>query len=97
MKEKRLFTVAIKIVCVFVVLVLLLLAAQRLLMPKYVGKMAEGSLIEEYYDNDKANDVIFLGDSEVYYNFSPKYLEENYGLKAYIRGSANQTTWQSYF
>lgn len=97
MKEKRLFTVAIKIVCVFVVLVLLLLAAQRLLMPKYVGKMAEGSLIEEYYDNDKANDVIFLGDSEVYYNFSPKCLEENYGLKAYIRGSANQTTWQSYY
>lgn len=97
MKEKRLFTAGIKIVCVFVVLVILLLAAQRLLMPKYVGKMAEGSLIEEYYDNDKANDVIFLGDSEVYYNFSPKCLEENYGLKAYIRGSANQATWQSYY
>ena len=97
MKEKRLFTASIKIVCVFVVLVLFLLAAQRLLMPKYVGKMAEGSLIEEYYDADKDNDVIFLGDSEVYYNFSPKVLEEEYGLKAYVRGSANQTIWQSYY
>lgn len=97
MKEKHLSTVGIKILLVFVALFIFLMVAQRLLVPKYVGKMAEGSLIEEYYACDKENDVIFLGDSEVYYNFSPKVLEEEYGFVTYIRGSANQSMWQSYY
>lgn len=101
MKEKILSTSGIrnfiKIFCVFLGLVLFLAIAQRLLMPKYVGKMAEGALISEYYDSEKNNDVIFLGDSEVYYNFSPENLEKNYELTSYIRGSANQTMCQSYY
>ncbi len=79
------------------VMILFLTAAQRLLMPKYTGNMSEGSLISEYYDSEKEHEVIFLGDSEVYYNFSPKVLEEEYGLDTYIRGSANQTMCQSYY
>ncbi len=101
MKEKNSFTldikVFIKIVLIFGVLVIFLLAAQRLLVPKYTGKLAEGALIGEYYDSDKNNDVLFFGDSEMYYNFSPKVLAEEYKLTAYIRGSANQTMWQSYY
>lgn len=101
MKEKISSTLGIKnvlkIVCVFLVLVVLLAAVQRLLMPKYTGKLAEGSLIEGYYACEKNNDVIFFGDSEVYYNFSPEILAEEYDINAYVRGSANQTLWQSYY
>ncbi len=101
MKEKISSTSGIKtdfkIVSVFLVLIIFLAAVQRLLVPKYVGKMSEGSLIEEYYNAEKDNDVIFFGDSEMYYNFSPKVLADEYGINAYVRGSANQTIWQSYY
>lgn len=70
---------------------------QRLLMPKYVDDIVEGSLIEEYYDEDKDHDVIFIGDCEVYENFSPVKLWEDYGINSYIRGSAQQLIWQSYY
>lgn len=71
---------------------------QRLLMPKYVSDVREGSLIAEYY-NEKVYDhnVVFVGDCEVYENFSPMTLWKNYGIKSYIRGSAQQLIWQSYY
>lgn len=101
MKEKNLFTLNIKMLIkifgIFVALIVLLLMAQRLLMPKYTGKMAEGALTGEYYESKKNHEVIFFGDSEVYYNFSPEVLNEEYGINAYIRGNANQTMWQSYY
>lgn len=70
---------------------------QKLLMPKYVDDIVEGSLIEEYYDEDKDHDVVFIGDCEVYENFSPVTLWEEYGINSYIRGSAQQLIWQSYY
>lgn len=72
---------------------------QNLLMPKYVSAIVEGSLIEEYY-NEKADynhDIIFIGDCEVYESFSPISLWKNYGITSYIRGSAQQLIWQSYY
>lgn len=71
--------------------------SQRLLMPKYVSGIVEGSLIEEYYEEKITHDVIFIGDCEVYENFSPITLWENYGITSYIRGSAQQLIWQSYY
>lgn len=68
---------------------------QRLLIPKYVSDVVEGGLIAEYYDEEKDHDVIFIGDCEVYENFSPKVLWEDYGINSYIRGSAQQLIWQS--
>lgn len=75
-----------------------LFCLQALLVPKYmVGKNKEGALISEYYDNAGNNDVIFIGDCEVYENFSPITMWEKYGITSYIRGSAQQLIWQSYY
>ncbi len=81
----------------FLVLGLVLAALQRLLMPKYLTDILEGGMIEEYYDEAKEHDVIFIGDCEVYENFSPAVLWEEYGINSYIRGSAEQLPWQSYY
>ena len=70
---------------------------QALLMPKYMDQSREGALIAEYYDNAGKNDVIFIGDCEVYENFSPITLWEKYGISSFIRGSAQQLIWQSYY
>lgn len=70
---------------------------QRLLTPKYTDDIIEGALIAEYYEEEKDHDVIFIGDCEVYENFSPAVLWENYGINSYIRGSAQQLIWQSYY
>ena len=81
--------------------VILTLAAlwylQRLLMPKYQKGVVEGSMIEEYYLSEEPHEVIFLGDCEVYENISTVTLFEEYGISSYIRGSAQQLTWQSYY
>lgn len=70
---------------------------QRLFMPKYMGKVIDGALIAEYYQETTKHDVIFIGDCEVYENFSPITLWETYGITSYIRGSAQQLIWQSYY
>lgn len=77
--------------------VVILLLLQALLVPKYMDNTKEGALIGEYYANAGNNDVIFIGDCEVYENFSPITLWEEYGITSYIRGSAQQLIWQSYY
>lgn len=74
-----------------------LLLLQRLLTPKYVDGVVEGAFVAEYYGEEKNHDVIFIGDCEVYENFSPVVLWEEYGINSYIRGSAEQYIWQSYY
>lgn len=92
MKKKILINIAS--VCLIVLLLALL---QRLFVPKYMSSIHEGNLIEEYYDEVKAHDVIFIGDCEVFSNVSPITLWEQYGIPSYIRGSAQQLIWQSYY
>lgn len=87
----------IRITCSAAVILIGLFLLQRLLIPKYVSEVVEGRLIEEYYNDEKDHDVIFIGDCEVYENFSPKVLWEEYGINSYIRGSAQQLIWQSYY
>ena len=71
---------------------------QRLLTPKYVDGIVEGAFVAEYYrEPDKSFDVLFVGDCEVYENFSPVTLWREYGIHSYIRGSAEQYIWQSYY
>lgn len=84
-------------VIAFFLVVLLLAGLQRLLVPKYMSDIVEGALIAEYYDNAGDNDVVFIGDCEVYENISPIRLYEQYGITSYIRGSAQQLIWQSYY
>ena len=85
--------VALFIVVMFTVLFFL----QKLLMPKYMSDIVEGALTEEYYEETTDHEVIFVGDCEVYENFSPITLYEEFGITSYIRGSAQQLPWQSYY
>lgn len=93
MKKKKI----IKIACSVVIILSGIFLLQRLLVPKYVSEVVEGRLIEEYYNDEKDHDVVFIGDCEVYENFSPVVLWEDYGINSYIRGSAQQLIWQSYY
>lgn len=78
-----------------VVIVWQLLSA--LLTPKYMTSIPEGAMIAEYYEETSPHQVLFVGDCEVYENFSPVTLWEQYGITSYIRGSAQQLIWQSYY
>ena len=80
-----------------ILVVISLFLLQKLLQPKYMSDVVEGRLIAEYYGEEKNHDVVFIGDCEVYENFSPKVLWEEYGINSYIRGSAQQLIWQSYY
>lgn len=81
-----------------IVLVLaVLLAAQRLVVPKYADSLVEGGFTEEYYEETTPHDVLMVGDCEVYESFSPVDLWRNFGITSYIRGSAQQLVWQSYY
>ena len=71
--------------------------ATRLVMPKYRETSVEGSLTAEYYRDPTPHDVLFVGDCEVFSNFSPVTLWQEYGIPSYIRGSAQQLVWQSYY
>lgn len=91
MKKKNIISISAALcVCLAVLFVI-----QALLMPKYMSESKEGALIAEYYDEAGGNDVMFIGDCEVYENFSPVTLYEDYGITSYIRGSAQQLIWQS--
>lgn len=79
------------------VVVLLFAALQRLVVPKYAGDIPEGNFTAEYYEETAKHDVIMIGDCEVYENLNPMYLWKNYGITSYIRGNAQQLTWQSYY
>lgn len=85
--------------CAILLLSILLGCAQELVRPKYAPDSAspEGALIGEYYDSSMNHDVLFIGDCEVYESFVPPVLWEEYGIRSYIRGSAQQLAWQSYY
>ena len=90
---KRIITLVVTIA----VTVSLLGFAQQLVMPKYMDDVLEGAFISEYYEETTPHDVIMVGDCEVYENFSPVELWKEYGITSYIRGSAQQLIWQSYY
>ncbi len=53
------------------VTIVLFLFFQALFMPKYMESMKEGALIAEYDKDSLNHEVVFIGDCEVYENFSP--------------------------
>lgn len=79
------------------VFLLIFLLLQRLVTPKYADDVLEGTFTAEYYEETTPHDVILVGDCEVYENVDPIYLWEHYGITSYIRGNAQQLTWQSYY
>ncbi len=84
-------------ICITSIIIGSLYLLQRLVVPKYMSGIVEGAMIAEYYKEEKDHDVIFIGDCEVYENFTPAVLWEEYGIHSYIRGSAQQLIWQSYY
>ena len=71
----------------------------RLVRPKYAsGVTLEGSMVENWYAHkDEGHQILFVGDCEVYESFSPVTLFDEFGATSYIRGSAQQLMWQSYY
>ena len=83
--------------CAAVAVLLVWQLLTALLTPKYMTSIPEGALIAEYYEETTPHQVLFVGDCEVYENFSPVTLWQEYGITSYIRGSAQQLIWQSYY
>lgn len=81
---------------VLIAFILLFCLITRLLSPKYMTDLVEGSMISQYYREAGGHDVIFIGDCEVYANFSPMELYRSGGITAYVRGTPQQLIWQSY-
>ena len=94
---KKKIVTFIGVLCILLVTALLLSFLQALLMPKYRSTSREGALIAEYYEETTPHDVLFIGDCEVYESFTPPTLWEEYGITSYVRGSAQQLSWQSYY
>ena len=95
MKKKGKTIVSIGVVLVAFCIAFVLIS--RLLQPKYMTDLEEGSFISQYYREAGGHDVIFLGDCEVYANYSPMELYRNNGITAYIRGTPQQLVWMSYY
>ncbi len=87
----------LKILAVSVTVTVLLGLLQALVVPKYMDESIDGALTAEYYGFAGDNDVVFIGDCEVYENFSPITLWQEYGIPSAIRGSPQQMIWQSYY
>ena len=84
-------------VAAVVLIIAVLLGFQRLVEPKYVSELIEGSYTGEYYAEKEDHQVLMVGDCELYENFSPLTLWKNYGITSYIRGNAQQLAWHSYY
>ena len=90
----------IKIVSAVLAAVLIVFALDfltRLMMPKYMSGALDGAFIAEYYSETLPHDVVFVGDCEVFSNISPVSLYREYGITSFVRGSAQQLIWQSYY
>ena len=96
MKKETLKNV-LSVTAVLLVFVLVLGLVTRLLQPKYMETLVEGSMLSQYYEEYGDHDVIFIGDCEVYANFTPMEMYRSQGLTAYVRGSSQQLIWQSYY
>jgi len=87
-----------KIIFAVVTFVLVFLFLQQLFMPKYLdGANTHGNMIREYYRSAMDHNVIFIGDCEVFASFSPVVLWDEFGMASFVRGSAQQLVWQSYY
>ena len=88
---------ALSVTAVVLAFALVFVFLNLLVQPKYATELVEGGMISEYYDRAGGHDVIFVGDCEVYANFTPLEMYREAGIKAYVRGTSQQLVWQSYY
>ena len=93
---KKLKTV-LSVIAVLMAFAAVFCLVTRLLSPKYMTDLVEGSMISQYYGEAGGHDVVFIGDCEVYANYSPMEMYRSQGITAFIRGSSQQLLWQSYY
>ena len=94
---KKNIKTALSVTAVVLAFVLVFTFLNMLVQPKYATELVEGGMISEYYDRAGGHDVIFVGDCEVYANFTPLEMYREAGIKAYVRGTSQQLVWQSYY
>ena len=94
--QKRKLIGAIGALSIAVLAVLVLWAAQLLVMPRDKQVNPEAALVGEVLAIEQDYDVLFLGDCEIYESISPPLLYEQYGICSAVCGSPGQTLWQSY-
>ena len=87
----------LSVIAVLMVFLAVFCLATQLLTPNYMVSLVEGSMISQYYRESGGHDVIFIGDCEVYANYSPMELYRTHGITSYIRGTSQQLIWQSYY
>ena len=97
MKKRNRMKTVLSVFLVILVFAAAFLLLTRLLSPKYATDLTEGSMISQYYEEAGGHEVIFVGDCEVYANFSPMELYRQAGITAYVRGTPQQLIWQSYY
>ena len=96
MEKKRNWKPLISVIAAVLILVLLLGFFTRLVQPKYMTDLVEGSMVSQYYHEIHDHDVIFLGDSQIYAQFSPMEIYRQTGIVSYLRASPQQLIWHSY-
>ncbi len=94
---KKRLKILLPCIAILLLLATALVLLGRLVEPKYLTEQKEGGLVRDYYKETSSHDVLFVGDCEVYENFTPATLYRDYGITSYIRGSAQQLVWQSYY
>lgn len=97
MKRNKSLKTALSVTAVLLVFLAVFGLVSRFLSPKYMTDLEEGSMISAYYSQAQDHDVIFIGDCEVYANFSPLEMFRSHGITAYVRGTSQQLIWQSYY
>ena len=97
MEKKKNIQAFVSVIAVVLAFAAVFSLTNRLLSPKYMKDLVEGSMISQYYREAGGHDVIFVGDCEVYANFSPMELWNEAGITAYVRGTSQQLIWQSYY
>ena len=80
-----------------IIFILIFALLQQLFIPKHTSETHHGNMIREYYQSSRDHNIIFIGDCEVFGTFSPVVLWEEFGLTSFVRGSAQQLVWQSYY
>ena len=72
----------LSVTAVFLAFLCLYCLITKLLSPKYMTDLEEGSMISSYYDEAGDHDVIFIGDCEMYANISQLEMYRTNGLTA---------------
>ncbi len=76
---------------------LLLGAAQALLVPHDRTANPEAFLMHDYVEADASGDeVVFIGDCEMYESFSPVTLWQEHGIESRVVGTPGQQMWHSW-